>query len=446
MGVIAPPDALVEGDASASNLAPRTPPSDLASPGRLPPSRGKGEADLDHLAFTPTREAGLARLRAFAPRAGRWYANHGGVDHGPERRSNTAGLGPWLACRLITPEEAVAAVEAEHGGAASVAFREEVEAPLRRRARLTPDAWRAHRLRVERLFRGMAKSPTLLAAYEEAAEGRTGIDAFDAWARELATVGWLHPAAHAAFASLWIFSLRLPWELGADLHHRSALDGEAAGLLLWREVAGLERGLAAYVVQVDEVVALSGRRFHPKRRLVEEQAKALKEPKLAAAAVALSALRATPPAELGARSAGAQPRTGWLLTEADLNPSLIPSPAWLGREPEGPEGRLQTGQSAPVAFAALGTAPHRSPFGPTEPLAAWIDGALADALARAAAPGQPAERLDDADLTRSLQAWAATHALTQIATPPPPAGPIAERLAAAARKLASGGVELTLAV
>ncbi len=375
------------------------------------------EPALDRLDFFPTREAGLARLHAFAPRAGRWYANHGGVDHGPERRANTAGLSPWLTLRLVTPEEAVAAVEAEHGPAASVAFREEVDAPLRRRAWLAarPELWRAHRLRVEQLFRSMTKSATLLAAYEEAVEGRTGIDAFDAWARELTEVGWLHPVALRAFASLWIFSLRLPWELGADLHHRMALDGDAAGLVLWREIAGLQRGRPAYVVSVDEITHLSAGRFHPKRRLVEEQAKPLREERLSGG----SGSRSTAPTASPPQSPRTPSRTGWLLTEADLSPAA------------------PTGEP-PVALAALGAAPHRSPFGAGERLAAWIEGALADALARAAAAtGLAPERLDDADWTRSLAAWADAHALDGMRTAPPPPGPVAERLAAAERKLSN---------
>lgn len=360
---------------------------------------------LDRLKFTPTREAGLERLAAFVPRAGRWYANHGGLDHGPDRRANTAGLSPWLTCRLVRPEEAIAAVEAEHGAAASTAFRQEAEATLRRRAWLTarPGVWRAHRQRVERLFRAMSKSASLLAAYDEAVEGRTGVDAFDAWARELAEIGWLHPAALRAFASVWIFSLRLPWELGADLHHRSALDGEPAGLALWRETAGLQPGTPHYAVTADEIAALSAGRFQPKRRLIEEQARPL-EP--AAAAQNSEAFE-----EVETEATG--DRIGWLLTDSDLSPP--------------PE------DLAPVAVAGLSTALHRSPFGPTATLVDWTEGGLADALAR---QGRPGERLDDADWTVGLERWRAAHSLDQVRTSPFGPGPAADRLRAFRRSAA----------
>ena len=374
---------------------------------------------LDRLDLTPTRAAGLERLAAFVPRAGRWYANHGGVDHGPDRRANAAALQPWLASRLVTPEEAIAAVEAEHGAAGAAAFRAEVEAPLRRRdwLRARPGAWRAHRLRVEQLFRAMAKSPSLLGAYEEAVAGRTGLDAADGWARELADTGWLHPAALRAFASLWIFSLRLPWELGADLHHQLAVDGEAAGHVLWREVAGLEGGHPPYVVTVEEISRVSGGRFHPKRRLVEEHARALTEAPRPKADHAVAA------APEGDEQPEPGLRVGWLITEASLD----------GTPPD----------AAPAALAGIGSGPHRPPFGAGERLAAWLDGALADGLARAAtASGLAPNRLDDADWSASLAAWVRAEALQRVWTAPPTPGLIAERLTAAQVRLARDGVRL----
>ena len=44
---------------------------------------------------------------------------------------------------------------------------------------------------------------------EKACSGQTGID-FDAWADELTSTGYLHNHARMWFASIWIFTLRLP--------------------------------------------------------------------------------------------------------------------------------------------------------------------------------------------------------------------------------------------
>ena len=43
------------------------------------------------------------------------------------------------------------------------------------------------------------------------------------------------------FASIWIFTLRLPWELGANFFYDHLLDADpASNTLSWRWVTGLQ--------------------------------------------------------------------------------------------------------------------------------------------------------------------------------------------------------------
>ena len=43
------------------------------------------------------------------------------------------------------------------------------------------------------------------------------------------------------FASIWIFTLNLPWQLGADFFMQHLLDGDpASNTLSWRWVAGIQ--------------------------------------------------------------------------------------------------------------------------------------------------------------------------------------------------------------
>jgi deoxyribodipyrimidine photo-lyase len=70
--------------------------------------------------------------------------------------------------------------------------------------------------------------------------GRTGIACFDQWTGELLETGYLHNHARVWFSSIWIFTLRLPWKLGADFFIRFLNDGDSASnTLSWRWVAGL---------------------------------------------------------------------------------------------------------------------------------------------------------------------------------------------------------------
>ena len=94
--------------------------------------------------------------------------------------------------------------------------------------------------------------------------GRTGIDGFDHWARELAEIGWLHNHARMWFASIWIFTLRLPWALGADLFLRHLLDGDpASNTLSWRWVAGLHTRGKPYAARAENIRRFTDGRFDP---------------------------------------------------------------------------------------------------------------------------------------------------------------------------------------
>jgi deoxyribodipyrimidine photo-lyase len=91
-------------------------------------------------------------------------------------------------------------------------------------------------------------------AYNEATEGRTGIVAFDYWARELVETGYLHNHARMWFASIWIFTLKLEWELGADFFLRHLADGDAASnTLSWRWVAGLHTKGKHYLARAENI-------------------------------------------------------------------------------------------------------------------------------------------------------------------------------------------------
>jgi deoxyribodipyrimidine photo-lyase len=56
------------------------------------------------------------------------------------------------------------------------------------------------------------------------------------------------------FASIWIFTLRLPWELGAAFFMEHLLDGDvASNTLSWRWVAGLQTPGKTYVARADNI-------------------------------------------------------------------------------------------------------------------------------------------------------------------------------------------------
>jgi deoxyribodipyrimidine photo-lyase len=107
--------------------------------------------------------------------------------------------------------------------------------------------------------------------YSAALEGRTGIDCFDAWMAELTDCGYLHNHARLWFASIWTFTLGLPWTLGAALFLRHLRDGDpASNTLSWRWVAGLHTRGKHYLARADNIARFTRGRFDPAGQLVED--------------------------------------------------------------------------------------------------------------------------------------------------------------------------------
>jgi deoxyribodipyrimidine photo-lyase len=214
-----------------------------------------------------TRAAGLARLAAFAPLSGAVYAARRNTDPGPSGPPTTSALSPWLRRRLVLESEAIAAATAAHGRGGAERFVQEVvwRSYFKGHLETRPSIWADYRRQAAGGRARLAAEPALARAYAEAAEGRTGIDAFDAWAQELAAHGWLHNHARMWFASLWIFTLRLPWALGAELFLQRLLDGDpASNTLSWRWVAGLHTRGKVYAARAENIARYTEGRFAPK--------------------------------------------------------------------------------------------------------------------------------------------------------------------------------------
>ena len=213
--------------------------------------------------FIPTRAEGLRRLADFAPRAGRAYADTRNGDSGPADRSNVSVLSPYLRRRLITEREVAATVLAGHSFAEAEKYIQELlwRTYWKGWLEMRPDVWRryvAERDTVRAGFKGQR-------ALDQAEAGSTGIDGFDDWARELVEHGYLHNHARMWFASIWIFTLRLPWTLGADFFMRHLLDADpASNTLSWRWVAGLQTVGKTYLATADNIARHTNGRFRPR--------------------------------------------------------------------------------------------------------------------------------------------------------------------------------------
>ncbi len=361
----------------------------------------------------PSRRAGLERLAFFAPRMGRAYAASRNYDHGPQDRSNVSMLSAHVRHRLVTERELVETALAHHSLSACDKFVQEViwrgywKGWLEQR----PSVWATYRARLARAVDALRSEGGLRRAYEDAATGRTGIACFDAWARELATTGYLHNHTRMWFASIWIFTLRLPWVLGADLTLRHFIDGDpASNTLSWRWVAGLQTRGKHYLARAANIRAYTHGRFDPQGEL-DERAQPLDEPPPG------------PPAPLPPAGIAPAGPVALLLTEEDLNPESWPLSS----------ARI-------LAVAGVTCTDERSPLPTGETVRRFVDAAMADALTRSSDRfGLQADRLASFE---DVPRWARSFGVSAVVTGYAPVGPVASRLDALQPRLSAEGIAL----
>ena len=244
-----------------------------------------------------TRAGGLEALQAAIPMLGRRYAERRNTEPGQDQLPTTTRLSPYLRRRLVLEEEVVRAAWDAHGPAAEK-FIQEVfwRTYFKGHLETRPWLWTGYNAALAREQARLADQPGLRRAYVQAVEGRTGIDGFDDWARALPEEGWLHNHARMWFASIWIFTLRLPWELGADFFARHLLDFDpASNTLGWRWVAGLHTRGKHYVARAENIRRYTDGRYDP--RNLNESPQPLSEPE-GPGAIALPRAEAAPAGEV----------------------------------------------------------------------------------------------------------------------------------------------------
>lgn len=235
---------------------------------------------MARLIFPPSRTEALERLALFIPAAGRSYERERNTDAGQDHPNGVSRLSPYVRHRIITEHEIISEVLACHSLPVAEKFVQEVlwRTYWKGWLEMRPAAWSRfleERNRQRDSFHDQS-------AIADAEAGRTGIEGFDDWAKELVDTGYLHNHARMWFASIWIFTLRLPWVLGADFFLRHLLDADAASnTLSWRWVAGLQTIGKTYLATTDNIARYTNGRFAPKGLALD--ATALTEPAIGSA-------------------------------------------------------------------------------------------------------------------------------------------------------------------
>lgn len=364
--------------------------------------------------FPASRAAGLEAMASFVPAMGRRYTNGRNADHGPGAHKAVSQLSPYIRRRLVTEQEVVAAAIAAHGPELAEKFVEEVfwrtyfKGWLERR----PQTWASYTMGLQADLAAMDGDRKLRRNVERAMDGQTGLACFDAWASELVETGYLHNHARMWFASIWIFTFRLPWRLGADFFYRHLLDGDAASNTLgWRWVAGLHTRGKPYAARADNIKTCTHGRFAPRAGDLANVSQGLEATEPEGLPPVL-ALRDVVIPKVGVP-------TALLMTDEDC------------RIEDFALSRLDIRTAATLATSHL-----RSSLPVADAVIRFEAGALADTAERA---GVTAVDLR-ADHPSLLAAWAHEAGVAQIVTPYVTRGPIHDWLREAAPSLAEKGI------
>ena len=194
--------------------------------------------------FEISREGALKQLDAFINSELTNYSFKRNFDLGPKDKSNVSCLSPYISHRLITEYEVAKTVLSKFPFQKVEKYIQEIfwRVYWKGWLELRPQVWTDF---IEDL-KGLKEDDN----YKKAVKGETQIECFNDWVKELKENNYLHNHTRMWFASIWIFTLNLPWQKGAEFFMKHLFDGDAASnTLSWRWVAGLQTKGKHYVAQ-----------------------------------------------------------------------------------------------------------------------------------------------------------------------------------------------------
>ena len=206
--------------------------------------------------FEISRNGALKKLDNFINTELPNYNFKRNFDLGPDDKSNVSCLSPYISHRLITEYEVAKIVLAKFPYQKVEKYIQEIF------WRVYWKGWLELRPQVWSDFTEDLKALKEDDNYKKAINGETQIKCFNDWVNELKENNYLHNHTRMWFASIWIFSLNLPWQKGAEFFMKHLFDGDAASnTLSWRWVAGLQTKGKHYVAQAWNIAKFTNNKY-----------------------------------------------------------------------------------------------------------------------------------------------------------------------------------------
>ena len=227
--------------------------------------------------FEASRAKAVDKLNTFVEQNLSDYSKLRNFDFGPSNRSNVSCLSPYITHGIINELEVINKSLKKFSFAKNEKFIQEVlwRVYWKGWLELRPDVWSDYLIELDKIKKEFKNNQS----YLDAIEGKTNVDCFNQWVIELKESNYLHNHTRMWFASIWIFTLELPWQLGAEFFMQHLYDGDAASNTLgWRWVAGVQTQGKHYLASEWNINKFTNNRF--KNIKLNENAKPISNDKI----------------------------------------------------------------------------------------------------------------------------------------------------------------------
>lgn len=227
--------------------------------------------------FEASRAKAVDKLNTFVEQNLSDYSKLRNFDFGPSNRSNVSCLSPYITHGIINELEVINKSLKKFSFAKNEKFIQEVlwRVYWKGWLELRPDVWSDYLIELDKIKKEFKNNQS----YLDAIEGKTNVDCFNQWVIELKENNYLHNHTRMWFASIWIFTLELPWQLGAEFFMQHLYDGDAASNTLgWRWVAGIQTQGKHYLASEWNINKFTNNRF--KNIKLNENAKPISNDKI----------------------------------------------------------------------------------------------------------------------------------------------------------------------
>ena len=210
--------------------------------------------------FGTSRASAIENLNRFVDQNLFEYSKLRNFDYGPDNRSNISCLSPYITHGVISELEVIKKSLSKFSFSKNEKFIQEVlwRTYWKGWLELRPNVWTDYLNELKKICEEFKDNQN----YRNAIEGNTNIECFNEWVKELKETNYLHNHARMWFASIWIFTLDLPWQLGAEFFMKHLYDGDAASNTLgWRWVAGIQTQGKNYLASEWNIKKFTNNRF-----------------------------------------------------------------------------------------------------------------------------------------------------------------------------------------